>query len=90
MATAHRIIDSPITTSPIETSASQMQVRKRNGALEPADVNKIVRAVERCAVGLRSVDPIRVASKTIGGLFDGATTRELDQLSIQTAASLIA
>jgi len=90
MATAHRIIDSPITTSPAEASASQMQVRKRNGALEPADVNKIVRAVERCAAGLRSVDPIRVASKTIGGLFDGATTRELDQLSIQTAASLIA
>jgi ribonucleoside-diphosphate reductase alpha chain len=67
-----------------------MHVRKRNGALEAADVNKIVRAVERCCVGLRSVDPIRVASKTIGGLFDGATTRELDQLSIQTAASLIA
>src|SRR5438128_10206288 len=69
---------------------SQMQVRKRNGSLEPADVNKIVRAVERCCDGLRSVDPIRVASKTIGGLFNGATTKELDLLSIQTAASLIA
>ena len=33
-----------------------MQVRKRNGSLEPADVNKIVRAVERCCDGLRSVD----------------------------------
>src|SRR6202041_2640885 len=31
------------------THHSQMQVRKRNGSLEPADVNKIVRAVERCA-----------------------------------------
>ena len=90
MATAHRIIDSPGTEIPVTTSASQMQVRKRNGALEPADVNKIVRAVERCCTGLRSVDAIRIASKTIGGLFDGATTRELDQLSIQTAASLIA
>jgi len=67
-----------------------MQVRKRNGSLEPADVNKIVRAVERCCEGLRSVDPIRIASKTIGGLFNGATTKELDLLSIQTAASLIA
>ncbi len=36
------------------------------------------------------MDPIRIASKTIGGLFNGATTRELDLLSIQTAASLIA
>ncbi len=67
-----------------------MQVRKRNGNLEPADVNKIVRAVERCSEGLNSVDSIRIASKTIGGLYHGATTRELDLLSIQTAASLIA
>jgi ribonucleoside-diphosphate reductase alpha chain len=67
-----------------------MHVRKRNGELEPADVNKIVRAVERCCAGLQSVDAIRVASKTIGGLYNGATTKELDLLSIQTAASLIA
>ena len=67
-----------------------MQVRKRNGSLEPVDVNKIVRAVERCSYGLSHVDAIRVASKTIGGLYDGATTRELDSMSIQTAASLIA
>lgn len=67
-----------------------MHVRKRNGSLEPADVNKIVRAVERCCDGLRSVDAIRVASKTIGGLYNGATTKELDLLSIQTASSLIA
>jgi ribonucleoside-diphosphate reductase alpha chain len=74
----------------VSSNGSQMQVRKRNGSLEPADVNKIVRAVERCCDGLHSVDPIRIASKTIGGLFNGATTKELDLLSIQTAASLIA
>ena len=74
---------------PAET-APQMQVRKRNGSFEPVDVNKIVRAVERCCHGLPHVDPIRVASKTIGGLFDGASTRELDSISIQTAAALIA
>jgi ribonucleoside-diphosphate reductase alpha chain len=67
-----------------------MHVRKRDGSLEPADVNKIVRAVERCCNGLGAVDAIRVASKTIGGLYNGATTKELDLLSIQTAASLIA
>lgn len=67
-----------------------MQVRKRNGALEPVDVNKIVRAVQRSCAGLPHVDAMRVASKTIGGLYDGATTRELDAISIQTAASLIA
>ncbi len=66
-----------------------MRVRKRNGNLEPVDVNKIVRAVGRCCAGLPQVDSIRVATKTIGGLYDGATTKELDLLSINTAASLI-
>jgi ribonucleoside-diphosphate reductase alpha chain len=80
----------PVVPFLVSSNASQMQVRKRNGSLEPADVNKIVRAVKRCCEGLRSVDPIRIASKTIGGLFNGATTKELDLLSIQTAASLIA
>ena len=75
---------------PSTETAPQMQVRKRNGTFEPVDVNKIVRAVERCCHGLPHVDPIRVASKTIGGLFDGASTRELDSISIQTAAGLIA
>ncbi len=67
-----------------------MHVRKRDGALEPVDLNKIVRAVERCGEGLVDVDPMRVATRTISGLYDGATTAELDQLSIQTAASLMA
>jgi ribonucleoside-diphosphate reductase alpha chain len=67
----------------------QMQVRKRNGDLETVDVNKIVRAVERCSADLDDVDPLRVATKTISGLYDGATTVELDRLSIQTAAELV-
>jgi ribonucleoside-diphosphate reductase alpha chain len=66
-----------------------MRVTKRNGASEGVDVNKIVRAVSRSCVGLTDVDALRVATKTISGLYDGATTRELDRLSIQTAAALI-
>ncbi len=73
-----------------ETNATTMAVKKRNGSLEPVDVNKIVRAVQRCGEGLTQVDCLKVATKTIGGLYDGATTRELDNLSIQTAALLIA
>ena len=49
---------------------------------------KIVRAVDRCSrvfrISIRSD-----ATKTISGLYHGATTRELDRLSIQTAAALI-
>jgi len=69
---------------------AQMHVTKRNGGLETVDVNKIVRAVTRSAEGLHGVDPLRVALKTIGGLYDSATTQELDQLSIRTAAALTA
>ncbi|GGM77097.1 ribonucleoside-diphosphate reductase [Dactylosporangium sucinum] len=66
-----------------------MRVRKRNGDLEPVDVGKIVKAVERWVGDLDEVDPLRVATKTISGLYDGASTAELDKLSIQTAAELI-
>ncbi|WP_442877449.1 ribonucleoside-diphosphate reductase subunit alpha [Dactylosporangium sp. AC04546] len=68
---------------------TQMRVRKRSGDLEPVDVGRIVAAVERWAGDLDEVDPLRVATKTISGLYDGATTAELDKLSIQTAAELI-
>jgi ribonucleoside-diphosphate reductase alpha chain len=73
--------------SPVQIT--RMQVVKRNGDREPVDVNKIVRAVSRCCEDLPNVDPLKVATKTISGLYDGATTRELDDLSIQTAALLI-
>jgi len=71
-----------------KSGSAGMQVRKRNGESEPVDVNKIVRAVQRCADELDEVDPLRVATKTISGLYDGATTAELDLLSIQTAAEM--
>src|SRR5262245_10200441 len=78
-------------TAPVVTgSGSRMRVKKRDGRLEPVDVGKIVRAVERCCPGLDKVDAMRIATRTISGLYDGATTAELDRLSIQTASSLIA
>jgi len=96
-------VDSPVeavteaAASPDDTFAltpphnpAQMRVTKRNGGQETVDVNKIVRAVTRSSEGLHGVDPLRVALKTIGGLYDGATTQELDQLSIRTAAALTA
>lgn len=75
-----------VTDTPRRTT---MQVRKRNGDSEPVDVTKIVRAVDRVSGDLPDVDPMRVATRTISGLYDGATTAELDRLSIQTAAEMI-
>ena len=70
-------------------AAPSMRVRKRNGNLEPVDVNKIVNAVARDSEGLLGIDPMVVSTRTIAALADGATTRELDELSIRTAAGLI-
>jgi ribonucleoside-diphosphate reductase alpha chain len=91
--------NAPIVTNPTtktnrdETSADvtggvRMMVEKRDGTRERVDLLRITNAIERQAVGLTSVDPTRVAVKTIGGLHDGATTRQLDLASIQVAADL--
>ena len=69
-------------------TATSMRVTKRNGGSEAVDLNKIVRAVTRAAEGLHAVEPMRVATRTISGLYDGASTQELDELSIRTAALL--
>ena len=81
--------DTPFALTPPH-NPGQMRVTKRNGRQEVVDVNKIVRAVTRSSEGLHGVDPLRVALKTIGGLYDGATTQELDELSIRTSAALTA
>jgi ribonucleoside-diphosphate reductase alpha chain len=63
-----------------------MHVRKRNGTLEPVNVEKILNSVKRvCDDGLENVDFHKIAVKTVGGLYDGVRTRDLDLLSIQTA-----
>lgn len=70
-------------------SAVHMRVKKRDGSFVPVDVNKIVNVVIACSNGLNEVDPLRVATKAISGLYDGATTKELDELCIQTSSMLI-
>jgi len=66
-----------------------MRVKKRDGRLEPVNVLKIVDRVTRLCGGRNEVDPHRVAIRAISGLYDGATTKELDDLCVQTASLLI-
>lgn len=66
-----------------------MRVKKRDGRLEPVNVLKIVDRVTRLCGGLNEIDPHRVAIRAISGLYDGATTKELDDLCVQTASLLI-
>ncbi len=67
-----------------------MYVTKRDGRKEAVNLDKILRSVERVCEGFEGVDSYKVAVRTVGGLYDGVTTAELDQLSIQTAVGFIA
>ncbi len=81
MATTQSSVSGLFPGFPAREETPTMHVRKRDGSLEPVDVNKIVRAVQRCSAGLSpQVEPMRIAIKTIGGLHEGATTRELDEV----------
>ena len=53
-----------------------MRVRTRTGSTEPVDVATIVRAVDRCCAGLSAINPFRIVTKTINGLYHGAATRK--------------
>ncbi|SJZ52546.1 ribonucleoside-diphosphate reductase subunit alpha [Sediminibacterium ginsengisoli] len=67
-----------------------MQVVKRNGKKESVKFDKITARIEKLCYGLdrRFVHAVDVAKKVIGGLYDGVSTTELDNLAAETAASL--
>ena len=65
-----------------------MKIKKRNGSFEPVDLNKIIQSISTVATDeLQDLDVFKIAQTTISGLFDGVSSRELDLLSIKTAAS---
>lgn len=66
-----------------------MQVIKRNGSLEPVNLDKIVNSIKRVCDDLGVLDTFKIATKTVGGLVDGVSTREIDLLSIRNAMGLI-
>ena len=65
-----------------------MRVMKRNGKMEEVQFDKVATRIKNVAQGLNNVDTAKVAVKTIGGLFDGVSTHELDTLAAETAAFL--
>jgi ribonucleoside-diphosphate reductase alpha chain len=67
-----------------------MKVIKRNGKEELVNLNKITERL-RVLIDLSpklSIDPIVIATKVVSGLYDKVTTRELDNLAAETAASM--
>lgn len=67
-----------------------MDIIKRDGSKEPLKLAKISSRINKLTYGLHeSVDPDKVSAKVASGLYDGVSSAQLDQLSSETAASLI-
>jgi ribonucleoside-diphosphate reductase alpha chain len=67
-----------------------MDILKRNGTKEPLKLEKIGSRIKKLTYGLHDmVDPDLVSTKVVSGLYDGVSSTELDQLSAETAASMI-
>lgn len=67
-----------------------MYVITRSGEREPVKFDKITQRIDSLCFDLNSefVDPVKVTQKVIEGIYDGISTRELDQLAAETAAYL--
>jgi ribonucleoside-diphosphate reductase alpha chain len=67
-----------------------MNVIKRNGKKEAVNFNKIFSRIQKLTYGLDTshVNAIEVAARVSDGVFDGVSTRQLDELAAETAASL--
>ena len=68
-----------------------MFVVKRDGSREAVRFDKISNRVRKVTYGLNQdfVDALEISQKVIGGIYDGISTWELDNLAAETAASLI-
>ena len=67
-----------------------MKVIKRDGSSEPIKFDKISARIKKQTYGLNTdyVDYMEVTQKVIAGIFDGITTKQLDNLAAEIAASL--
>src|ERR1700722_11436816 len=68
-----------------------LTITKRDGTKEPFNADKINRSIERACAGL--LDPIgmttQIATETQLTLYDGITTEEMDQATINAAVQNI-
>lgn len=67
-----------------------MYVLTRSGEREPVKFDKITQRIDQLCFGLdlKSVDSTIITKRVIEGIYDGITTKELDQLAAETAAYL--
>jgi len=67
-----------------------MIVKKRDGSEEVVKFDKISSRIKKQTYGLNSdyVDYLEISQKVIMGVYDGITSKELDNLASETAASM--
>ncbi|WP_131669006.1 class 1a ribonucleoside-diphosphate reductase subunit alpha [Psychrobacter pygoscelis] len=71
------------------THIDQIQVTKRDGRLEPIDLDKIHKVIEWAADGLDNVSVSQVELKSHIQFYDGIRTRDIHETIIKAAADLI-
>ena len=66
-----------------------IKVKKRDGSLEPLNLDKIHRMVDEACAGLAGVSASQVEMSSGIQFFDGITTEEIQEILIRSASDLI-
>lgn len=65
-----------------------MFIVKRDGSKEAVKLEKVSKRISNASKDLKHVDAILIAQKVVQGLYDGVSSKELDQLAVETAYSM--
>ena len=71
------------------TNMDKIKVMKRDGRLEPIDLDKIHKVITWAAEGLDNVSVSQVELKSHIQFYDGIKTRDIHETIIKAAADLI-
>ena len=71
------------------TNSSLIQVQKRDGRLEPLDINKIHFVVEEACEGLSGVSSSLIEMNANIQFYDGMTTKDIQNVLVRSANDLI-
>ena len=66
-----------------------LKVKKRNGSIEPLDLEKMHKMVEEACNGLAGVSASQVEMQSGIQFYDGITTQEIQEILIKSASDLI-
>lgn len=65
-----------------------MQIVKRDGRKEQVKFEKIYQRILRASKNLKNIDPHVISQQVIQGIYDGVSSKDLDQLAIETSYAL--